>query len=1213
MRQSSALFDRLDRRFARMENIGQSPFRGYERLDRFIRNFQERMKRLESMGKFREMALFKRIPSFASNDPWGSMGGWSFAKDLVYLEGIPQEEEMIEEVEAPKVSPWGTADRASGNKDLRVDSPWLNTPYRAARVSKGNRVAGVASSARRAPPLQRLLNKAAVSEFYADDKKQVQESLPPMLSRSPRIAEKLIKENERASAHSGFKPSRRQAKERFTPQVSSARKMRTPKSAIEQLEKRSRISSSQNRIQSDLPSVNDYQVLVQQLVQEIQDPKNMDKVSVQKLKKRVQKVKKEIQKIDRKTPLQSVLEREEQFLNIKENSFGRDSILPSAKNAKRNNFSREKEVIVTSLVAKIEKLSTSGDVSEDKLAEIIQKHVRVADKKIRKLQVEPSVRNKAKNVSSDLTNIVLSSLSPEAFDKVQAVEEKKDSPWFARSNENVGNKIATALDSSRSKRSQIVELVERLERIEQVSERSVLPKLFQREASIERKVVTELVSKIEKLGSSANLSDDKLAESIEQHVQIANQKIKKLQSQRKNKTAFMDMIDIQPDSMEEQESQIEEASESTDSPWFSRQDVEEKISSATKGRIARPQIIELVERLEKVHERAVKKSSRGVLPKFLEREASIERKVVTELVSKIEKLGSSANLSDDKLAESIEQHVQIANQKIKKLQSQRKNKTAFMDMIDIQPDSMEEQESQIEEASESTDSPWFSRRDESKNVEKQQKLSATQQAASRMLKENTLNPTRPEVIAKSFGLTKKHAEQVVSAIQSGRGLAAFETKDSSQKRFSQPSLLSYVEKRSERKTERSSEEKGISLASAQGERAKNRPSSLLGALERATAPIHLPEWRSVGTEGRDPLSSGRSWRLESRRRAMYPSSALQETFLDPSISSPEEASEQQIQASERKSPWFSGKNHDDFESEALKGVPDLSSVSRLRSKAKKFGNAKSVQFDSASISKKSATWLEPNRTVLLDNGVVIDAKQASLMGIKPQKKSTGNLPLQWTLEGLQLESNNSALPGWAKRASGKPQYKNKSVDQEFVSQVTQASSLEGVVEAILDRSKKEFVGNATLAKSTVQAIERIRKESHRALETKLVAGISSKQRRSAKHRALSFTGLKPLSVGQASQRDESPDKISKLAKQLENLVLLAEDNQRDEARQGVRMAEDSHAAVAEGKAVAGRDDERDASIDIDALAQEVLFAFEQELSLRKMRSFDESSNPDVWW
>jgi hypothetical protein len=134
-----------------------------------------------------------------------------------------------------------------------------------------------------------------------------------------------------------------------------------------------------------------------------------------------------------------------------------------------------------------------------------------------------------------------------------------------------------------------------------------------------------------------------------------------------------------------------------------------------------------------------------------------------------------------------------------------------------------------------------------------------------------------------------------------------------------------------------------------------------------------------------------------------------------------------------------------------------------------------VIFDVLSVSKKSAAWLEPNRTVLLDNGVVIDAKQASLMGIKP-KKSAGNLPLQWTLEGLQLELNNAALPGWAKRASGKSQYssKTKSVDQEFVTQVAQASSLEDVVEAILDRSKKEFVGNATLAKSTVQAIERIR-------------------------------------------------------------------------------------------------------------------------------------------
>ncbi len=291
MRQASSLFDRLDRRFTRMESLGQASVRGYERLDRFIKNFQARMKKLESMSKFRELALFKRMPSFASNDPWGSMGGWSFAKDFVYLEGIPEEEEIVEDAQAPRVSPWGTADKASGNKDLRVSSPWLNTPFRPARVSRG-RGASVQSSARKVSPLQRVLNKAAVSEFYDSDKKQVQESLPPMLARSSRVTEKLMKAEKR---------------ERFVPQVSSAKKMRTPKRVIDQVNSNSRFSSSRNRIQASQPSVSDYQVLVQQLVQDIQNPQNSDKITVQKLKKRVQKIKKEIQRVERGTSLQSLL------------------------------------------------------------------------------------------------------------------------------------------------------------------------------------------------------------------------------------------------------------------------------------------------------------------------------------------------------------------------------------------------------------------------------------------------------------------------------------------------------------------------------------------------------------------------------------------------------------------------------------------------------------------------------------------------------------------------------------------------------------------------------------------------------------------------------------------------------------------------------------------------------------------------------------------
>ena len=88
--------------------------------------------------------------------------------------------------------------------------------------------------------------------------------------------------------------------------------------------------------------------------------------------------------------------------------------------------------------------------------------------------------------------------------------------------------------------------------------------------------------------------------------------------------------------------------------------------------------------------------------------------------------------------------------------------------------------------------------------------------------------------------------------------------------------------------------------------------------------------------------------------------------------------------------------------------------------------------------------------------------------------------------------------------------------------------------------------------------------------------------------------------------------MSKLAKQLESLVSLAEDNRRDEARDGVRMAEDSHDAIAEGQSDA-KGEERDYAVDIEALRQEVMRAFEQEMSIRSLRSFENSQNTDPWW
>ena len=81
---------------------------------------------------------------------------------------------------------------------------------------------------------------------------------------------------------------------------------------------------------------------------------------------------------------------------------------------------------------------------------------------------------------------------------------------------------------------------------------------------------------------------------------------------------------------------------------------------------------------------------------------------------------------------------------------------------------------------------------------------------------------------------------------------------------------------------------------------------------------------------------------------------------------------------------------------------------------------------------------------------------------------------------------------------------------------------------------------------------------------------------------------------------------------MENLVSLAEDNRRDEAREGVRMAEDSHDAISEGQ-VEAKGEARDYAVDIEALRQEVMRAFEQEMSIRSLRSFENQNNTDPWW
>jgi hypothetical protein len=104
-----------------------------------------------------------------------------------------------------------------------------------------------------------------------------------------------------------------------------------------------------------------------------------------------------------------------------------------------------------------------------------------------------------------------------------------------------------------------------------------------------------------------------------------------------------------------------------------------------------------------------------------------------------------------------------------------------------------------------------------------------------------------------------------------------------------------------------------------------------------------------------------------------------------------------------------------------------------------------------------------------------------------------------------------------------------------------------------------------------------------------------------------------VSRGRASSGGE--DKLSKLVRRLQDLIHLAEDQNRlAAARSEVRMAEDSAQARAEGQAGPGSAVENTAvqKQDIEALGREVLDAVAKELELRRARRMEDADD-SVWW
>ena len=224
----------------------------------------------------------------------------------------------------------------------------------------------------------------------------------------------------------------------------------------------------------------------------------------------------------------------------------------------------------------------------------------------------------------------------------------------------------------------------------------------------------------------------------------------------------------------------------------------------------------------------------------------------------------------------------------------------------------------------------------------------------------------------------------------------------------------------------------------------------------------------------------------------------------------------------------------------------------------------------------------------------------------------GKLPFAMTLEAMQYRSNDNSLPSWAKRSSEKPQIRGTS---DIVQSLVRASSADEVVDVLFDRGDSL---TTSLPKGASKVIEGIRKEAHKLerqlSEPTLVAqsrisddGEPQRRKTRASTKVIQgFQGLTPFQEGQAEEQKASDTKLQKLTKQLEDLILIAEHQGRDAARQGVRMSVDAPEEEGSRGDTPGELN-RDEQVDLEALINHVYFEITERLRQEDLFNFDNDS------
>ena len=237
--------------------------------------------------------------------------------------------------------------------------------------------------------------------------------------------------------------------------------------------------------------------------------------------------------------------------------------------------------------------------------------------------------------------------------------------------------------------------------------------------------------------------------------------------------------------------------------------------------------------------------------------------------------------------------------------------------------------------------------------------------------------------------------------------------------------------------------------------------------------------------------------------------------------------------------------------------------------------------------------------------------------------------------GRVSEGRSDGATGWIDRAEGSPRIRSVS---GMLGALARASTAEEVVRVIAARAEPSLAVPTAAALPldpvAAQVIAQVRDEARR--EVAETVTLAAPETRDSRLVAPDAAMLRPPAAGAAWQEPQlgrgrarrvaaassrarpstgGDDKLSKLVRRLQDLIHLAEDQNRlAAARKEVRMAEDSAQARAEGQGAPGSAVENTAvqQQDIEALGREVLDAVAKELELRRARRMEDADD-SVWW